>query len=208
MSKQKPQSQELTPWQKRYKEERTPKPPDGLSEQARRQFLKIVSKIIFTPIEATPTKGEGLSIDFGNLTREEAFAIGESGTDDWPFLPKDVNDKLSKMQIQRRMGEFRCTFPARDPDHINAIKQARETLREEVLLKLFSEQFKPGRDKGAVSDATKHIFYLAECNRSSSAKELFPISDKSIIGGMSERTFGNHVTDARKKYPKEKKAAK
>lgn len=65
-----------------------------------------------------------------------------------------------------------------------------------------------GREKGAIGSATNHIVQLAKENRSLSAKQLLHIADKSIIGKMSVRTFENHVTEARKQYPKEKKATK
>lgn len=63
-------------------------------------------------------------------------------------------------------------------------------------------KFKPKRQKGAIAKATKHIHGLAKNNRSMSAKELFNIADKSIIEDMALGTFGNHVRDARKDYPK------
>lgn len=134
MSKKKPQA--LTDWQDSYKKSRTPKPPAHLSEQAKRQFTKIVSKIIFEPQE-----NGGLMISFEKLTTEEAFAIGESGTDDWPFLPKDIQDELVKMQPHRKLGEYLCVISATDPDLVNAINNARESAREKVLLKLFSESY-------------------------------------------------------------------
>jgi hypothetical protein len=70
------------------------------------------------------------------------------------------------------------------------------------------EAFQPGRDKGAVSNTTKHIFQLVKDNPKLSVKNLFPKADKTIIGDMTDGTFRNHVTEARKQYPKETKATK
>jgi hypothetical protein len=81
--------------------------------------------------------------------------------------------------------------------------------RESYLLPLArkGERFSGGRAKGAISKQTKHIFKLAKDNLSLSAKELFVIANKSIIGDMSERTFSDHLTGARRIYPKKKKSA-
>jgi hypothetical protein len=70
------------------------------------------------------------------------------------------------------------------------------------------KKFPAGKSKGSTSKSTDHIFELAKDNLELSAKELFSKSDKSIIENMSERTFGNHVTAARRQYPKKRKAAK
>lgn len=69
-------------------------------------------------------------------------------------------------------------------------------------------KFTPGKPVGATSNSTDHIFELAKNHRSLTAKELLSKADKSIIGDMAQGTFGNHVLDARKKYPKEKKPKK
>jgi hypothetical protein len=68
----------------------------------------------------------------------------------------------------------------------------------------FRKKFKSKRPKGSISAATKHINDLAQTNRSQSAKQLFSIADKSIIGNMIFGTFSNHVSNARKVYPKTK----
>jgi hypothetical protein len=64
-----------------------------------------------------------------------------------------------------------------------------------------------GRQKGAIAKATQHIIQLVKDHRSLTAKELFAKADKSTIGDMTVRTFNNHVTNARKEYPKERKKA-
>lgn len=61
-----------------------------------------------------------------------------------------------------------------------------------------------GRPKGAISSAVRYITDLAKDNRALSAKQLFAKADKNSIGSMAESTFGNHVSKARKEYPKEK----
>jgi hypothetical protein len=56
------------------------------------------------------------------------------------------------------------------------------------------EKFKPNREKGALSARTKYIHELALDNPKLSAKELFALADRNIIGKMALRTFGNHVS--------------
>lgn len=68
-----------------------------------------------------------------------------------------------------------------------------------------AERFPPRRQEGAISESTKHIIELAKNNRSAAAKKLFAIADQSLIGSMAMRTFVNHVTNARKIYPKERR---
>lgn len=76
----------------------------------------------------------------------------------------------------------------------------------EVLLQR-NKVFTGGRQKGALAKSTRHIQRLVKDYRNLKAKELFALADKSIIGDMSQGTFNNHVKNARKAYPKEKKAA-
>lgn len=61
-----------------------------------------------------------------------------------------------------------------------------------------------GRQKGAISKSVQYIADMVKLHRNKSAKELFAMADTSIINGMTLRTFSNHVTSARKEYPKEK----
>jgi hypothetical protein len=68
--------------------------------------------------------------------------------------------------------------------------------------------FTGGRQKGSFSKATMHIFLLVKTNRCLTAKELFKKADSKIIGNMSLDVFSNHVRDARKQFPKEKKRTK
>ena len=142
-------TQELTEWQKARKKAETPTPPQGLSRQAKTQFLKIVKKIIYRP-----TEDGGLSISYENLTVEETFAIGIAGNDDWSLIPQQVQEELRKMQPERVFArgvsledasgitqEFAglpCTIPATDPDLVRAINQARNSTREKILLNLYS----------------------------------------------------------------------
>jgi hypothetical protein len=63
------------------------------------------------------------------------------------------------------------------------------------------EVFKPKRKKGAISKKTKHIQTLVEQHPEKTAKELYALADKSILGEgkpMQLRTFDNHVSLARK----------
>ena len=73
---------------------------------------------------------------------------------------------------------------------------------------LKGEKFPSGKPKGSLADSTKHIHQLAADNRGASAKGLLQLADASIIGDMGKRTFDNHVSDARKIYPKQKKPRK
>lgn len=67
-------------------------------------------------------------------------------------------------------------------------------------------KFRPGREEGSIEESTAHIFELAKNNRSASAKQLFALADKTLIEGMAESTFANHVSKARKEYQKIKSA--
>ena len=60
-----------------------------------------------------------------------------------------------------------------------------------------SENFKPGRSEGSLSNKTKYIRKLAIDNKDKKAICLFLDADKSIIGNMKEGTFANHVSRAR-----------
>jgi hypothetical protein len=66
------------------------------------------------------------------------------------------------------------------------------------------KKFSSGRKKGSISKAVQHIHQLAKDNRRLSSKELLAKANKKTIGDMSAGVFSNHVTNARKKYPKEK----
>lgn len=55
-----------------------------------------------------------------------------------------------------------------------------------------------GRKKGATTAKTQHIYTLANNRPNLSAKELYALADKKIIGDMRDGTFANHVTAARK----------
>lgn len=165
--------------------------------------MKIASKIIFEPQE-----NGGLMTSFEKLTSEEAFAIGESGTDSWPFMPQYIRDELMKMQELQPSGGL-AMFAEPNPVLVHAIKQAREALREKVLLKLFGEQFKTHRQQGSIADVTKHIRNLVKTNISITRwEDLYPLANKSILGEMKETTFANKVRLARKflKLPSRREA--
>lgn len=57
--------------------------------------------------------------------------------------------------------------------------------------------FKKGRAKGALSSKTIHIYGLVYVHPEMSAKELFRLADKKVLGGMALGTFSNHVSDAK-----------
>ena len=59
-------------------------------------------------------------------------------------------------------------------------------------------KFKSGRAKNAITEKTKHIYEVVARYPELSAKEIYVKADKNIIGFMTERTFANHVTAAKK----------
>jgi hypothetical protein len=64
-------------------------------------------------------------------------------------------------------------------------------------------RFRAGRLPGSRSKEVNYIHQLARSRRALSAKALFRIADKAIIGKMSERVFANHVSMARNKATRE-----
>ena len=68
---------------------------------------------------------------------------------------------------------------------------------ESEYLKRIGRDFREGRKKGSTSAGTDHIHKLALENPDASAKEIFSMTDKSIIGKMAYGTFANKVTAAR-----------
>lgn len=84
----------------------------------------------------------------------------------------------------------------------------RELFGVEVELLHKGARFQPKRKKGALSLETKHIYDLVKKNPALCVKSLRNLADKNIIGNMACGTFSNHVTKARKRYPKTRKPRK
>ena len=116
----------------------------------------------------------------------------------------------TKMENVKKIRSGFTQAASKTIENIEAVSEVLLTHVEEKLIPAAEKgnKFKPGRSKGAITKATIHIKDLAKNNRSLSAKQLFSKANKSIIGNMDEGTFGNHLSDARKLYPKEKKARK
>lgn len=66
------------------------------------------------------------------------------------------------------------------------------------------KKFKPP-EAGSLSSQARYIHNLVRNNRTFSAKQLQKIANPETIGEMGHDAFRDHVTAARKKYPKEKK---
>lgn len=114
-----------------------------------------------------------------------------------------IGDAFREMQAEIDKGEpltgrqvLFLTLEARGLDSLDEVVK-----KNAAKGKLFTHN---GRRLGAISKSTEHIFDLAKDNLNLSAKELFLLADKSIIGEMKFDAFRSHVTSARKKYPKEK----
>jgi hypothetical protein len=111
----------LTEWQLMYKKSRTPKPSENLTPLQRRFFENAVKKIRFIP-----TSDGGLDIDYSNLTIEESFAIGVTGTSEWPlFTPAAVDEKVRAMRP--------CIGNLILPGDANAEQRLRELERHTII---------------------------------------------------------------------------
>ena len=61
------------------------------------------------------------------------------------------------------------------------------------------EKFRPARKLGSLSEKTKYIYKLVENNPDLTAKGLYKIADKEVLGAMPITTFSNHVSKFKKK---------
>jgi len=146
-------SVKLSPEQEKFKDLYTPKPPDSLSGNALKLFNAAISKISFEPCN-----NNGLSVSYADLSTDELFAIGITGTNEWPLhIPEKVKSNIDKMQRTGTFFGVKCTLPATDPYHAKAINVHVESARENILVLKHSEKFPIGRQLGATGMLTKLV---------------------------------------------------
>ena len=85
------------------------------------------------------------------------------------------------------------------------LREAFKAERKSLTLK--GAVFNPP-EEGSLSPQAIYIHNLARDYRTLTAKQLQSKADKKIIGEMGHNAFRDHVTNARREYPKETKANK
>lgn len=173
--------------------------PSDLTKKAKELYEKAVSKFAFVL-----TDRHEWALTYENLTDNERFALGITGTDAWPlYTPKAVEEKLKAIQLRienSNLSGATVFYPNLDLDQINRV---RDLERKSILVTEHGEKFK-SPEPGSLSTQAEHIHNLVRDNRTLTAKELQQIANIEIIGEMGRDAFREHVTKARKQYPKRK----
>jgi len=182
----------LTPWQEKFKQDNLPKPPKGLSEVALQLFNAAINKIQYIP-----TENGGLEINYNKLTTEEAFAIGRG-----LITPRSVKEMLLAAQRHINLGENLggtvVIMNGTDSETIARNERLMDVERKKILVTEHGKKFPQGRPTGAISAPTKYINELVSEYPTKTAKDLRRLADDSIIGEMSDRTFANNVSIAKR----------
>lgn len=132
-----------------------------------------------------------------NWPKDDKNCIDIMATSIERAIPPDSEneDAIKALEYARRAREFGVSEKG-----ALFIAEAQAAYKDFMLWEdaMKGEQFQPGRRKNALAESTIYIHDLAKNNPGPSAKELFRIADRKVIGKMTLGTFQNHVTKARK----------
>jgi hypothetical protein len=150
-----PQQARLTAEQEAFKQLWLPKPPEDLTETAKRLFQAAINKV-----ECKPTTTGSLEFNYSKLTHEECFAIGVS-----VFDPKSVRDKKKDLWQRRILRdptgrEVLLIIQPSSQDTKEAIARVRETARKEILVAAHGEKFPIARRSGSLNPIHQYLVGL------------------------------------------------